>query len=161
MTKTGWLVTLNEEQPTLIEGMPWPFTWTTQRDRATGEVRRRGDGQPYTPAWRIGEDVFINYAGAERIVAWLILEELPQWNDEEQQFEMQSTVHVIDVDGTPLADVGVSGPVQGGRQRLTAEQRAAAIAALTDSAAYRFSQTVDAAARRAIETARRAGSLTF
>lgn len=91
MPHTNWLVTLNEEQPTMIEGLSWRFWWTTQRDRATGEVRRRGDGKPYTPMWLPGDDVFVRYAGAESVIAWLILDGKAEWIAEKQWFETDST----------------------------------------------------------------------
>lgn len=150
MTHTDWLVTLNDEQPSMTEGLPWRFWWTTQRDRATGEVRRRADGKPYTPMWLPGDDVFVRYAGSDRVIAWLILDGEPEWIAEEEWFETDSTVHVLDPDGPTLADIGIARAVQGGRQRLNADQRTAAVAALADSAAYRFGQAVEAAARRAV-----------
>lgn len=158
MSDSAYLFTINEKQPSLTEGLPWRFSTPPQRERATGEVRRRGDDEPYTPAWGAGDDVFINYAGFERVVAWLILDSSPKWDDENERWEINSTVHVLDPDGPTLADIGVAKALQGGRQRLSADQRAAAVAALTDSAVYRFGQAVEAAARRSIGKSVGAGS---
>jgi hypothetical protein len=130
MTKTAWLLTINEWQPSLESARSWPFWILAPRDRDTGEVRRRKDGQPFTPQWGDGEDVFIYYPGTGRIVAWLTLDGAPEFDEIAEEFLMDSTVNSFDPAGPTLADIGVELAVEGGRQRLTPSQHGAAARAL-------------------------------
>jgi hypothetical protein len=160
MTMSATLVTFEQEQDSLQEGLPWRFWTEPQREtavsyNAAGEpyhrVRRRKDGEPYTPRWQAGEAVFIYHPQSGRIVAWLTLDGPAVWNAEDELFWTDSTVEVhAPDDGPTLAAIGVAGAVQGGRQRLTPSQHGAVVKALRGSPSRKFSQTVEASAARAI-----------
>lgn len=126
---TDWLITFHAEQPTLVDGEPWAFWVPPSRDRATGAVRRRGDGRPYTPAMSDGDVAYIYVSSTARIVAELIIEGV-HWDENDELFIVDSTVGVLSFDGPGLADVGIAKAVQGGRQRISAVQRDTAAEAL-------------------------------
>jgi len=157
---TAWLVTFRQEQNSLEDGVSWPFSTDAQRESAVSgyrggvpyrRVRTRGDGQPYTPKWQAGEDVFIYHPASERIVAWLTLDGPAVWNADRELFLTDSTVEVHNPDDGPtLADSASPGPCRGGRQRLTPSQHGAAVKALRDSPGRRLTQRMEAAAARAM-----------
>lgn len=160
MVMTAWLYTVLKEQDSLQEGQPWRFWTEPQRVRAVRnddavvprrQVRRRGDGQPYTPQWEGSESMLIYQPDAKRVIALLTLDGPAKWNEAKQLFWTESTVELYAPDDGPtLADIGVEQAVQGGRQRLTPAQHGAAVKALRSSLSRKFNQTLDAAARRAI-----------
>lgn len=154
------LVTFHQKQDNLQEGLPWRFWTDPQREtavsyNAAGEpyhrVRRRKDGQPYTPQWQAGEAVLIYHPQSGRIVASLTLDGPAVWNADDELFWTDSVVEFCAPDDGPtLADIGVAKPVQGGRQRLTPSQHGAAVKALRDSPSRRFSQKLHADAAQAV-----------
>lgn len=160
MTMNARLYTVLEEQDSLQEGQPWRFWTEPQRVTAVSyddagmpsrRVRRRGDGQPYTPQWQAGESLLIYHPNAERVIALLALDSPATWNEAQQLFWTESTVELYTPDDGPtLADIGVDRAVQGGRQRLTPAQHGAAVKALRESPSRKFSRTVEADAARAI-----------
>lgn len=145
---TPWLLTVREEQPSLFEGPQWAFWTLPPRDRTTRAVRRRGAGGPFTPALSAGDEVFVHELPTGRIVAQLSVHGL-RWDNADELFKVDSTVEVADVGGPTLADIGVARAVQGGRQRLTTQQRDAAVEGLMR--ARSFTQQVEAAAMKAVE----------
>lgn len=160
MVMRAWLYTVLEEQDSLQEGQPWRFWTAPQRATAVSyddaglprrQVRRRGDGKPYTPRWQAGESMLIYHPDGERVIALLTLDSAAKWDEADQLFWTESTVELYAPDDGPaLADIGVDQAVQGGRQRLTPAQHGAAVKALRGSLSRKFSQTVEAAAARAI-----------
>ena len=142
MVMTDRLHTVLEEQDSMQEGQPWRF-WTAPQ-RLTGvsyddagvpyrPVRRRGDGQPYTPRWQAGEPMLIYCASVERVIALLRLDGPAHWNEATGLFWTESTVELFAPDDGPtLADIGVDQAVQGGRQPLTPAQYGAAVKALRE-----------------------------
>jgi hypothetical protein len=160
MVMTAWLYTVLEEQDGLQEGQPWPFWTAPQRVTAVSyddagvqyrQVRRRGDGKPYTPQWQAGESMLIYHPNGERVIALLTLDSPAEWNEAEQRFWTKSTVELYAPDDGPtLADIDVDQAVQGGRQRLTPAQHGAAVKALRGSLSRKFNRIVDTAAARAI-----------
>jgi hypothetical protein len=144
MAMSAWLFTIVEEQDSLQTGRPWRFWTDPQREsavsyNAAGEpyhrVRRRRDGEPYTPQWGAGEDVFIYHPASGRVVARLTLDGPAEWNEDDELFYIDSTVEDHNPEGPTLADIGVDVAVQGGRQRLTASQHGAAVNGLGEPAA--------------------------
>ena len=151
---TSHLLKVHEEQPSLAEGLEWPFWILPQRDKATGAVRRRRDDDPYTPALSDGDEVFVYHIETGRIIAQLSIHDL-RWDNADELFYVESTVDIADLEGPTLADIGVEKATQGARQRLTTQQRDAAVAVLENSPLGQFARDVEAAAMKSIERWRR------
>jgi len=124
--ETSWLFTIEDEDQPIVVGADFSVWTTPPRTAATGLVRRRRDGLPYHPRWQSGDAVFVFHPGLARCVAELIVEEQAEWAAEEQLLWTPTRVAALDLDGPTLADIGVERALQGGRHRLTAEQRDAA-----------------------------------
>ena len=118
----AWLFTIQKEQDPFLAGESFELWTEPPRTKATGDIRRRSDGDPYTPCWRQGEDVFVYQPVNGRCVARLRLDGSPLWNGADELFYTDSTVAAARQDGPSLADLGVEQAVEGGRQRLTSEQ---------------------------------------
>jgi len=130
MTLPAWLLTIKEPQDSLVDATTWAFWTEPPRDRFTGQVRRRDDGEPFTPQWGDGESVFIYSPDIDRVIAWLTLEGAPKYDEADELFYINASVEIYDPAGPTLADIGVQFAVQGGRQRLTPAQHGAAVRAL-------------------------------
>jgi hypothetical protein len=124
----AWLFTIQKEQDPLVEGERFELWTDAPRKKATGDVRRRSDGDPYTPWWEQGEDVSVYQPVKGRCVARLRLDGGPVWNAADELFYADSTVFAARDDGPTLADLGVEQAVEGGRQRLTLSQARTALA---------------------------------
>ncbi len=122
----AWLFTIQKEQESFATGESFVLWTDAPRLKATGEVRRRSDGEPYTPRWEPSEDVFVYQPVKGCCVARLRLDECPKWNEKRAQFDVGSTVVAARDDGPTLAELGVEQAVEGGRQRLTPQQAQAA-----------------------------------
>ena len=122
----AWLFTIVEDLPVLEAESAFEIWSEPPYDVSSGEVRRRSDGQPYTPAWRVGDEITVYQPGSQRCVATLRVDSEPEWVDEDDVFTLATTVVAFRANGPTLADVGVLKAVQGGRQRLTRQQHAAA-----------------------------------
>ena len=126
MTMAAWLFTIEQELEGLEVGDPFNVWTDPPRLTATGEVRRRSDGDPFTPAWRVGEGVVVYHPASERCVALLTVDGPPEWNEDEELFFTDTVIQAFDPLGPTLADIGVPMALQGGRHRLTPSQHGAA-----------------------------------
>lgn len=145
MTLPAWLFTIKKRQDSLIEAATWTFWTEPQRDGRTRSVRRRGDEEPFTPRWGQGEDVFIYWPGAGRIIAWLTLEGAPEYDEDDELFYITASVEIYVPAGPTLDEIGVRLAVQGGRQRLTPTQHGLAVRALRRAPGRREARPVQVA----------------
>ena len=86
MTLPAWLLTIKEPQDSLVDATTWAFWTEPPRDRFTGQVRRRDDGEPFTPQWGDGESVFIYSPDVGRVIASLTLEGAPKYDEADELF---------------------------------------------------------------------------
>lgn len=125
---TGWLYTIKDEQDEVEAGEPWRMWTEPQHLVATGEIRRRlSDGAPYTPQWGTDDVVVIYHPDSKRCVMLLTLDGPTDWDETDELFWTDSIVEGFNRNGPMLRDIGVEKALQGGRHRLTPDQRDAAI----------------------------------
>jgi hypothetical protein len=101
-------------------GEVWRF-WTEPPDVSgmEGEIRRRADGQPYTPEWRAPDRVVIYDPEDERCIGLVELISGPDWCEDEAVFWQRARVLAWPGSRGPLlADCSARKPMQGGRYRL-------------------------------------------
>lgn len=127
MDMTAWLFTIKDELDDLERDRDWEFWTTARRDRATGAILRRLDGEPFTPQWRAGEDVVVYHPASKRCVALFTLDGPARWDAELEEFLTATTPTNFTRSGPTLADIGVKRAVQGGRQRLKPGPHGAAV----------------------------------
>lgn len=119
----GWLFTVLDEQDDAAPGDRWELWTDAPINEATNEVRRRSDGEPYTPAWGPGDGVVMYHPSLERCVAVLIVVGEPRFKKRRRQFDLVTRVVFWDSDTGPrLPDIGIEKALQGGRHRLTSAQ---------------------------------------
>lgn len=126
MEMSAWLFTIEEELTRLRTGARFSLWTEPPRDATTDDVRRRADGDPYTPAWTSGDEIVVYQPHSGRCVAVLAVDGPPSWNAAEEVFELDTTVLGWRADGPSLAEIGVAKALQGGRHRLTPSQHGAA-----------------------------------
>lgn len=137
MTLPAWLFTITQPQESLVDATTWTMWTEPPRCCLTGEVRRRGDREPFTPRWSEGESVFIYFPDTGRICAWLVLEATLDYDEADELFYVTASVEMYEPAGPTLSEIGVQLAVQGGRQRLTPAQHAAAVHGLRQAAGAR------------------------
>lgn len=128
MRAEGWLFTI--EDRIYDEGdVGDDFeVWTPPpRMRETREIRRRADGDPYTPTWDVADKAVVYYPGSERCWAVLRVSGPAEWDPQEELFFTQTRFLAINPKGPRLADLGIVSALQGGRHRLTRQQLRAAL----------------------------------
>ena len=149
MTLQAWLLTIKEPQDSLVDATTWTLWTEPHRDRLTRDVRRRSDDEPFTPQWGAGEDVFIYSPDTGRVIAWLTLDDAPEYDETDERFYITASVEIYDASGPTLAEIGVELAVQGGRQRLTPAQHGAAVRVLRQASGQRAARVMEAADGRA------------
>jgi hypothetical protein len=120
------LFTIDQHPDSLTPGDSWSIWTEPPRLTRTGQLRRRSDGDPYTPAWRAGEEVICYYPTTGRCQAALEIAGPPEFRADEELWWTETTVVAFAERGPMLGEIGVAHAVQGGRQRLTPGQHGAA-----------------------------------
>ena len=125
----GWLFTIEDRQgdPALRPGEGFEVWTDPPRLSATGAIRRRADGDPYTPAWDQGDRVVVFHPDSDRCWALLTIDGPAVWNKNKERFFTEMTFDAVDRHGPRLKDIGVDKALQGGRHRLTNDQLVAAL----------------------------------
>jgi hypothetical protein len=119
----GWLFTVDEPQTPVAPGKRWELWTEPPMDHATGDWRRRNDGDPFAPAWGPGDVIVTYHPDSGRCVALLDVVTDPDWRDAEGLFWLETRVRAWDDQtGPTLADIGVAKALQGGRHRLSDTQ---------------------------------------
>lgn len=101
-------------------GETWKF-WTEPPylADAEGEIRRRSDGQPYTPEWGPPDRVVIYDPEDERCIGLVELITGPDWDEGAALFWQRARVLAwAGSRGPLLAECSTRRPMQGGRYRL-------------------------------------------
>lgn len=124
---TAWLFTIERELDYVPVGQAFDVWTEPPRLVATGEIRRRGDGNPYTPTWLAGEEVVVFHPGTGRCVALLELEGPAEWDEAKKLFFTETVITALSRSGPTLADIGVARASQGGRERLSPSRHGAAV----------------------------------
>ncbi len=122
----AWLFTVDEPVGRLNVGQSWRLWTKPPLNASTGGIRRRADGEPYTPAWTAGEEIIIYEAREDRCVAAACLDSGADWNERKRRFYTETTILAYNPNGPRLRDIGLKKALQGGRHRLTAAQHGAA-----------------------------------
>lgn len=121
----AWLHTIEDDLADLRTGEPFPLWTLAPLDRITGQVRERGDGGPYEPAWRPGDEVVVYHAPSGRCVALLVATGGPRFQSTDSSFDLDSVVAAYDPQGPAPGALGTE-PRQGGRRRISRGQLAIA-----------------------------------
>ena len=130
----GWLFTIEEWQKRAAVGDDWGLWTEPPLDQASGGIRRRSDGEPYTPAWKPDDCIVVYHPQSGRCVALLEVTSHPNWSEPDELFYLDTRVIVWDETGGPtLAEIGVVKALQGGRHRLNDTQLRNAQQALASS----------------------------
>lgn len=125
----GWLFTIEDRQDRsgLDPGVGFEVWTEPPRLRSSGEIRRRRDGDPYTPAWDRGDRVVVFHPETDRCWAVLHVNGPAAWNAQRELFYTSTTIVAVDRRGPRLREIGVETALQGGRHRLTEEQMLGAL----------------------------------
>jgi hypothetical protein len=125
----GWLFTIEERQraPKLGPGVEFEAWTEAPRLTSNGQIRRRSDGNPYTPAWDRGDRAIVFHPDTERCWAVLRVDGHAVWDERRELFFTLTTIEAVDPTGPRLADIGVEKALQGGRHRLTHDQLRASL----------------------------------
>src|SRR5262249_52939808 len=96
------------------------------RMRRTGAIRRRSDGDPYTPAWDIADKVVVFHPDSGRCWAILRMSGSAKWSEKEELFWTDTEVIALKHPGPTLWEIGLDVAIQGGRHRISQTQPQAA-----------------------------------
>ena len=128
MRAEGWLFTIEDRIYDECDIEDEFEVWTEPpRLRETGEIRRRADGDPYTPAWDIADKAVVYHPESDRCWAVLRVSGPAEWDPQEELFFTQTRILAINPRGPRLAHLGIVSALQGGRHRLTRQQLRAAL----------------------------------
>lgn len=96
------------------------------RDRRTGGIRQRKDGNPYTPVWDRGDRILLHIAQTDLCPAVLQILGPAKYDARRRKFYTETRITAVEDPPTLRpCDIGIHKAIQGGRHRLTkAEYRA-------------------------------------
>lgn len=127
MRAESWLFTIEGDQDSALKVGDGFDVWTEPpRLRRTGAIRRRNDGDPYTPAWDIADKVVVFHPGSGRCWAILRVSGPAEWREKEEVFWTDTEIIALKRPGPTLSQIGINVALQGGRHRISVAQRQAA-----------------------------------